>query len=275
MNMQSLLLWSVVALACHSPHASYPDRELGPVFSWRQGQAAAGEPCWYRYKDDRLIAGWIPSTNTFRWYKDGAWSEPVTPPWEEKENAGKADAQTNPPVFFGVDPEKISPDEHYRIGDREVSKREAIEQLGAPAGQIPNDAANLRLTVIGADEDRRRVLDDLAKSLALAPWKDKLVVQDYAPADWAVAGVGFVTSGKPTLYLQQPDGKVLLRLDQYEGPDALAEALRKADPNYRPDQDPNGKPKPPPPDAPGGLPAHYYWMAGAALLLLLRKRSAP
>jgi len=273
--MKCVLLWAVMALACQSPYAPSPDPEpAAPVYSWHRGQASAGELCWYRYKDGQLIAGWIPSTNTFRWYKDGVWCEPVTPPWEEEKKTGKAVTRSDPPVFFGVDPDKISRGERYRIGGRDVSKREAIEQLGAPSGQIPNDAANLRLTVIGADEDRRRVLDDLAKSPALASWKDKLVVQDYAPTDWAVTGAGFVTAGKPTLYLQQPDGKVLLRLDQYDGPEALAEALRKADPNYRPDQDPNGKPKPQAPDESGGpaLPSSLYWLAGAVLLLLLLKR---
>jgi hypothetical protein len=275
MNMKCLQLWFLV-LACQSPYASFPDpRPSEPVYSWRKGQASAGELCWYRYQNGQLVAGWIPSTNTFRWYQNGTWSEPVTPPWEEEQaRAGKRVAQVDPPVFFGVDPDKISPCERYRLGDKEVSKGEAIQQLGAPSGQIPNDAANLRLTVIGAEEDRRRLLDDLAKSPTLALWRDKLVVQDYAPTDWAVAGVGFVTSGKPTLYLQQPDGKVLLRLDQYDGPEALAEALRKADPNYRPDQDPNGKPKPQPPDASGGpvVPAPVYWVGGAVLLLLLLKR---
>jgi hypothetical protein len=223
------------------------------------------------------VAGWIPSTNTFRWYKNGAWSEAVTPPWEgDQARGGKADDQIDPPVFFGVDRDKISSGERYRIGDREVTKHEAIEQLGAASGTIPNDAANLRLTVIGSEEDRHHVLDDLTKSPALAPWKDRLVVQDYGPTDWAVAGVGFVTSGKPNLYVQHPDGKVLLRLDEYPGPEALAEALRKADPNYRPDQDPNGQPKPQPTDASGssGLPSLLYWLAGAGLLLLIRKRSS-
>jgi hypothetical protein len=275
--LKCLLLWSLATLAWPSPQASFSvPTPAEPVCRWEKGQASAGELCWYRYKHGQLVAGWIPSSNTFRWYKDGAWSDPVAPPWEEEERAraSKVVARVDPPVFFGVDPDKISPSERYRIGAREVSKREAIQELGAPGGQIPNDAANLRLTIIGSEEERRRVLEDLTKSAALASWRDKLVVQDYAPADWAVSGVGFVTSGKPTLYLQQPDGKVLLRLDQYDGPEPLAEALRKADPNYRPDQDPNGKPRPQPPDASGSpsVPSYYYWLAGAVLLLLLRKR---
>jgi hypothetical protein len=59
-------------------------------------------------------------------------------------------------------------------------------------------------------------------------------VQDYAPGNWAVKD-GFFTEGKPTIYLQAPNGKVLHRQDDYsDGAAGLATALRKADPNYSP-----------------------------------------
>lgn len=73
----------------------------------------------------------------------------------------------------------------------------------------------------------------------LAPWKERIKVQDYPPDHWAVRDAGFVTSGNPTIYCQAADGTVLHRQDEYRGPDALAEVLRKADPTYRPEKDPD------------------------------------
>ena len=62
-------------------------------------------------------------------------------------------------------------------------------------------------------------------------------MQDYAPNNWAVKD-GFFTEGKPTIYLQAPNGKVLHRQDDYsDGASVLATALRKADPNYSPTED--------------------------------------
>ena len=49
---------------------------------------------------------------------------------------------------------------------------------------------------------------------------------------------GFVTTGKPTIYVQAPDGKVLHRQDDYQGgAPELAEAIRRIDPNYDPKKD--------------------------------------
>jgi hypothetical protein len=131
--------------------------------------------------------------------------------------------------------------DQYLINGRLVTREEAHQAVGEP--QIPDDAGLLRFTVIGADADRTRVLSDLNQHPALAGVKPKLLVQDYEPNHYEVERSHFVNSGKPTIYLQAPDGKVLLRTDSYDGPEALAEQIRKADPNYDPAKDPDGKPK--------------------------------
>jgi hypothetical protein len=113
-----------------------------------------------------------------------------------------------------------------------------LHSTEAIKGKLIDDSKRLRLTIIGAEAERKKVREDLASNVALTPLLDHLLVQDYAPTDWAVQ-CGFKTDGKPTIYLQAPDGKVLHRADAYAGPDNLASAIRKADESYRPDADPD------------------------------------
>ncbi|HJZ93117.1 MAG TPA: hypothetical protein VKE40_19730 [Gemmataceae bacterium] len=147
---------------------------------------------------------------------------------------------------FGIDRERISTARHYRLNGRDVSRDEALRVLGA----IPDDTDRLRLTVVGDSELRRRVRADLDSHPALAPVRSRVSVQDYAPDHWAVADVGFA----PGVTLQLPpgpDGKapVLWRMSSYSGPDLVAGAIRKADPLYKPDRDPDpSKPDPTKPD---------------------------
>jgi hypothetical protein len=152
-----------------------------------------------------------------------------------------ADSMTRPPVSqnFGVDRGKLHTDERYRINGRTASKQEVQSRLARPAGgAVPDDAARPRLTVIGPEPERRPVLRDLDTHPALAEWKNKLLVQAYPPDHWQVARAGFLTAGRPTIYLQTPGGAVLHRQDDYSGgAGALADALRKADPSYRPERD--------------------------------------
>ena len=75
-------------------------------------------------------------------------------------------------------------------------------------------------------------------------------MQSYRPDSWAVAQAGFVTSGNPVIYLQAPPdsktglSKVSWRQVGYKAGDW--EAVRKADPSYKPDKDPgpNNQPGP-------------------------------
>lgn len=163
---------------------------------------------------------------------------------------------------FGVEFDKIDKSPKYTRNGKEVTKRQAIEAVG----KVNDDTGKLRLTVIGPDADRKAVLADIAK----APWRDSVLVQDYPPDHWTMR-VGFVTTGKPTIYVQTADGKVKHRQDDYAGGiDRLTEAVRKADPNYKPDADPDLTKNP---LIPANLPKWLPWAAGAVgLYLLLRKR---
>jgi hypothetical protein len=139
---------------------------------------------------------------------------------------------------FGIDRKQLGQArERITLGAREVTHAEARKLL--EAGTLADDSGKLRLTIIGSEADRQRVLDDL-KGL-LADLAGSFLIQSYAPDHWAVARAGFQTSGKPTIYVQAPSGKVLHRQDDYaDGADGLRralEAVRKPDPNYDPAKD--------------------------------------
>ncbi len=162
--------------------------------------------------------------------------------WGPKQSSPPADAPPLPAEAlavtqnFGVDASKMKGEEAYTVNGKKATREQVMQAIESG---IPDDAHRLRLTVIGTEADRKTVLADLDAHPALAGVKDRVLVQAYDPSHWAVAKAGFVTTGKPTVYLQQPDGKVLHRQDVYEGAEKLAEAVRKADPNYKPAADPN------------------------------------
>ena len=142
--------------------------------------------------------------------------------------------------YFGVNVTRLTGQTHYWLGGKEVP-RGRIEQAVGDA-RVPDHAGKLHVTVIGTG--RQAVLDDLAKNPALEPWRARVVARGYDPADWQVAGTGFVARGSPTIYVQDFAGRVLHRQDDYAGgAEALARALedcqrlRKPSPDYRPDRD--------------------------------------
>lgn len=161
----------------------------------------------------------------------------------------------------------------YWVAGKPAARQEVLALLGA-GGKVPDDAGQCHLTVIGTEDQRRPVLHDIDAAPALAPWKGRLKVQSYDPTHWAVARSGFFVAGAPTIYYQAPDGRVLHRQDDYAGgAEALAGALRRADPSYQPQSDPDRRRSDP--SGPASLP----WSApaaavGALVLLLLSRRSS-
>jgi hypothetical protein len=179
----------------------------------------------YLYLSGRQIGGYDGERDQWRDFDhdSGAWSQPR-------------------PFFprtmldFGVMRERLAGnDERHSLNGDTVSAREAL----AAIGKLEDDSDKLRLTIIGPEAERRAVLADLESHPELEPLREGLLVQSYAPEHWAVADAGFARAGKPTIYLQAPDGTVKHRQDDYRGPDKLAEAIRRADPHYRPERDPD------------------------------------
>jgi hypothetical protein len=136
---------------------------------------------------------------------------------------------------FGVETDKVGRSgERYLLNGQPASREQARHAL-ARGGTLTDDSGRLRLTVIGTREEQRRVLNDLATHPALQPLRDRVLAAGYDPQHWAVAGMGFM----PGVHVQAPGGRVLHRSGHYPGPERLAEALRRARPDYDPGKDPD------------------------------------
>ena len=181
-----------------------------------------------------------------------------------------------------VQSDKIQQEPSYEVSGRRVSRSAAFQAVSA--GGLVDDRNKAFLTIVGDESLRSRVLKDLESVPALRAWKDNLHVHAYAPDHWAVRQVGLA----PGITFQAPasDGSnkapVEWRFRTYEGPVALAEALRKSDPNYRPESDPDPAKKPEPPKPapepvkptepqPSGpsTPVHLLVVLGLGLLAVL------
>lgn len=166
---------------------------------------------------------------------------------------------------YGIDLDQINRSRSYAINGQLASRDDAHDAL---QGKLSDDSARLRVTVIGSPADCDKVQRDIDTHAAFKDLRSRIHVKCYAP-DNPMVDVGFVKDGTPTIYCQTPGGKVLHRQDVYEGPEKLAEAVRKADPKYTPTADPNlnldplAKIK--------TLPV-AVWVAGGALVVLLLTR---
>lgn len=272
-----------------------------PGYEWRTRPDDPGRS--YLFRDGVQVAGYDHARDVYRTFDPttGAWGPPAAPPWGARKKAchchdgcpcgescpcaeqGRCEPgcpcgdrqQTEETVTnFGVDTGKLGGKdrERYSLNGRAVSREQAV---GAVAGPLADDSGKLRLTVIGGEDVRRRVREDLEKAPELAEFKDRLLVQDYAPDHWAVARAGFVTGGKPTVYLQQPDGKVLHRQDDYSGPADLAAALRRADPNYDTKKDPDLRRIVPSVRFDWSRIPMAGWLLAGGLVLVLLRRGQP
>lgn len=165
---------------------------------------------------------------------------------------------------YGIDPSKLFRPKGNRTEEITASSEEAkrfIEQAGT--GQ----EKRLHLTVIGPSDLRKKVIEDVNTHPALSKLKDSLWVQDYDPGDWEVSEeLGYESGGKPTIMIQDSSGRVVWRASNYSsGPDALAEAIRKASPDYDPSADPG------PVKMSGSCPLGFtnkHWPAVFAILII-------
>jgi hypothetical protein len=242
-----LALWLLLG---HDAHAQV----LAPVEVYHWERYPDNDPdqvCLYLGR--RFVGAWSWQERWFRPHDGRAFGKPVNqapvePPADPHPERRRPKVQLPPD---GVQWDQIGlPDSPiYRLNGKPCSKQEAYAAIEK---SLVDDSKLPWLVVIGSDEDRKKVLADLERDAALIPFRDKLRVQAYPPTHWVPQSYGFKTDGRPTIYLQAPDGTVLHRQDDYEGgAAALAEAIRKADPNYRPANDPDKRK----PDLLPGLPA--------------------
>jgi hypothetical protein len=196
-----------------------------------------------------------------------------TPPRPEPDRAPTPAVVQN----FGVDPARVGArDNHYTAPGAE-SRRFVAE-----ASDAESRAGKLHVTVIGTDAERAPVVRDLKTHPAFAGLRDDLLVQDYRPDEWAVdPALGF-RPGKPAIVVQTArgpgdpkGGRVVYRSGDYAmGPEGLAEAIRRTDPDYRPDADPG--PAADPAACPFGFTRdHWPAVLAVAAILVVVARNRP
>jgi hypothetical protein len=243
----TLLAFAAAAVAGHE-WRSFPD-DKNELALWKDGVQLGN----YRVSEKKYYPHLAP----------GVWGDPCPPPYPPPlDVVAPGKIESDGTINFGLDRARVNPTGKHLLDGKEVSKEELLQALGQP--RLPDDSQWPSITIIGPEAARKKVLSDLRNSPILTPWKERFKVQDYPPDHWAVRDAGFVTTGQPTIYCQAADGTVLHRQDEYRGPQALAEVLRKADPAYQPERDP---------DLNKSLPSVplWVWLAGGILLALLWK----
>jgi len=166
----------------------------------------------------------------------------------------KADGGPN----FGIVEDRIPREVRYEVNGVEWPRRRVFEAFGSP---LSDDRDRLFVTAVGDAAMRDRVKRDFDGELE--EWQSRVHLNAYAPDHWMVRAIGL----RPGVTVQgaaRSDGRsvVLARLRKYEAGDApaLAGALRRADPNYRPDLDPEQ-------GAPPAVPAEREWVLLAAAVV--------
>jgi hypothetical protein len=216
-------------------------------------------PTWLYYREaGKLLAGYEPETGHYmRHIGNGHWQDAEAP-------------HDKPLPNFGLDSTRLNKGPSYSVNGRTATKEEAVRAL---EGQLADDRTKYRLTVIGDDAVRKQVVSDLETSQGLSAFRDRHLVQSYAPDNWAAQK--FQAAGNPTVILQAPDGAVVHRQEDYrDGAAGLAKALTSA---YDPKKDPDRRKNPlanldPKTLAAGG---GVLALIAAAFLLITGRKPAP
>lgn len=188
--------------------------------------------------------------------------------WDSKDPENMAaleKAKMNRMLNFGVIAEKL-----LKKDDRDIYTAQTPEAKKFVADVMSQSDSDIKIhvTVIGSQEERDRVTRDIQKDPAFDSLRDRLYVQAYPPGHWAVnPALGFPTDGKPSIIVQTAKsssdprgGRVIYRTRDYSGgPKKLAEQIRRADPNYHPENDPG--------IASGFLGLPNSWLYGALVLV--------
>lgn len=247
------------------------------------------KPQWYRVPGDdsqvalcqygRQLGNYSFADGFYRELRrDGTWGPKTIPPVEpppppekyRQKTAHRIAARDN----YGIDLTHLASEPTYAINGRRVPAREAFQAIAA-GGSLSDDTHKPRLTVIGSDAQCRAVLDNLGSL------KDGLLVQCYPPGHWATAVFNLDKLEKQpdlAVFLETPPNaqgraKVLYCQLGDADPERLREAVRQADPNYRPQPTPKPEPEPRPAGKPllESVPAGV-WMLLVALVLVLTRR---
>ncbi|HMT22641.1 MAG TPA: hypothetical protein PKE20_15590, partial [Promineifilum sp.] len=215
---------------------------------WGDGWSRAGG--WFRHEDGHIEL-WREGRIVQHAFPGGErWDECVaTMPSHAKNNLGITPAPPRPvsdkpeaahvvgddPFPGGVNAAKLAEAPAYQVNGQMTDKATAYRAM---QDGLADDSVKSFLTAVLSESDRKQFIADLDNHPALQSWKGKLHVNAYAPSDWHVSQIGLADG---ISYQGPPDAQgrslVKFRMRGYEGPEALATALRESDKNYRPDAD--------------------------------------
>lgn len=168
------------------------------------------------------------------------WMKPEEPP----AGAGLPPGCAQRALPTGVMASKIPSGDHVYHNGKEISKEEALALLAGnkalhsiEGDKIPDDSKKIRVNVIGT-------VQGCAAPVTAAKKHAEFAVTEYRPEAWMINRQGFYYPADPTIYIQQPDGTVIRRLDGWQGDELFDKVLqevvgRKIGPNpaYEPAKD--------------------------------------
>lgn len=228
--------WAVILLAPRPPmppHNGKPASCSAPYvpgsYEWRKFPDCLQ---WALWRDGEQVGGYDAEQDRYGVFNKGEWTNFYRrPPVDLPADAFPALAGRVPGgVYFQFESEP-----RYSRNGVVISKQEAINAL-----KLEDDSKRPSLTVIG----KQSHLDAVRAAVVASDLASKVCFQAYTPDDWAIntERFGFAHDGEPTIYLQKPDGEVLLHLKGF-GVETLAQIRRKMP--YDPANDPGIKPEAP------------------------------
>jgi hypothetical protein len=257
--------WSVILLAPRPPMppknaaATCSAPYVSGSYEWRRFPDCLQ---WSLWRDGEQVGNYDADEDRYGVHHDGMWGPfyrrpPVTLPDEAYVHIAD---RVPGGAWFSLE---TAP--RYSRNGIVVSREEAFAAL-----KLEDDSKKPSLTVIGSQEQQ----DAVRAAFVASDLASRFIFQSYSPDEWAVSTerFGFAHDGQPTIYLQKPDGGVLLHLRGFDG-NTLAQ-LRLKDPNYNPANDPGVKPEPSIASlTPDFMPLVFAGVAVVITLLLLTKES--
>jgi hypothetical protein len=223
-----------------------PEAKAATPSPWKQRDGDQ----WDLFLDGAHVGSYRTSTDTY-WpaLPGGRFGDATLPPvavpakaWPSKEVWDKLHGRKE--MLTGVISEKIE-GPAYSTNSGALSRQQAFDKLNhAAASMLRDDSGRIWVTVVGSEASRKPVEDYLKNHAG----KEKMVVNGYGRDDWQVAPekFGALPAGEPVVLIQgraMPNGTAFAYWLQTSG--SLAdverganEALRRADPNWKPDRVP-------------------------------------
>lgn len=238
----------------------------GLVYEWKPAENNTDQII--LLANGRQLGNWSIKAQEYWPLRGAGWGPACAPPFPVPEWANWSEPKHEKPALnFGI----IESRRACFEADRGEC-RESIEINGQPASRaeavraiekgVPEDGTKGRLTIIGSDAARARVEKDWYETESLKGLREKTLVWSVTPDHWSlrnsITGAPmFAIGGNPTVYYQDPTGKVIYHEDDYHGPADL-QAIRRNVEAYEAKKDPGRG------GFPGGVPPIYWILGGAA-----------